>query len=86
MNQTIRFGVLALGVTFLLFGSSVAQAKEKGGGGPEGEVPPGWNQGEKEGWGDAGMPPGLAKKDDKPAGKKEKKEKGGHKKKGKKEG
>lgn len=83
MNQTIRFGVLALGVTFLLFGSSVAQAKEKGGGGPEGEVPPGWSQGEKKGWGDAGMPPGLVKKSGDSAPKKAKEK---HKKKGKKGG
>ncbi len=69
--------VFALMVAFAM-NASPALAKKDGGKGGEGDRPPGWDHGEKKGWGDADRPPGLAKKMDdakKGKAKKEKKKK-----------
>ncbi len=63
-----RMGILGLAFAVAIGMNAVpafAKAHGAGGGGKkgwEGDKPPGWSHGEKKGWGDAGMPPGLAKK------------------------
>ena len=62
MNRRMRLSVLSLALFFFTSGLPSARAEEKDGGPPAGDTPPGWTHGEKKGWGEEGMPPGLAKK------------------------
>ena len=68
MRKEIKFWLAILVLLIVSFNSNVVFAKKDKG---EEDRPHGWSQGEKRGWGDADMPPGLAKK----AGKEKKKEK-----------
>ncbi len=54
---------LVLAVAFAVGSSTPVFARsEHSHGRAEGSNPPGWTHGEKKGWGDADMPPGLEKK------------------------